>query len=338
MKLRLLIWLIAFVGALAPRAFAESISPPRPDIERFGVNDASIRQAARLLGYVSGQAAGLDKVARQHPELAYRVEALHREFTVRYSFPNLRARWFLEDALGKQDAERLVAEYIAPIEQSIGSMDRARAEVFLREVEDRVNGRVSEPEHKTMLWLAHSDAGYQEMRTWSQEFSSAGHQKAAGLNITLSVPFSWDQEEGSRPHVVSKWTSQDGTGDVVATLLVRELVGVVVYDNVAEVKDLGDWEWLIPDGFEFRDGTAVEIDRQPGLRVDSKGARRSLDTVIKLRSRTYTIFPPNRMVQLSCMLGSTPGGDAGLLEFRMREVRQTCRQIAASITFPDTYR
>ena len=130
MKLRLLIWLIAFVGALAPRAFAESISPPRPDIERFGVNDASIRQAARLLGYVSGQAAGLDKVARQHPDLAYRVEALHREFTVRYSFPNLRARWFLEDALGKQNAERLVAEYIAPIKQSIGSMDRARAEVF----------------------------------------------------------------------------------------------------------------------------------------------------------------------------------------------------------------
>jgi hypothetical protein len=77
----------------------------------------------------------------------------------------------------------------------------------------------------------------------------------------LRTPLSWEQMEGNRPHIVIKRTSQNGTGDVVVTLLVRVVPEVITYDDVREVARSGDWGWMIPEGFEFLNGAPVEIDR-----------------------------------------------------------------------------
>jgi hypothetical protein len=336
--LRFILVLSMVFGVLSSPLLADEISPPRPDLDKFVVNNASVRQVARVLGFVAGQTAALNAVARQHPHLAARVEALQREFVVSYSFPGQRARWFLDYALGEEVAAQQANRILDQVQASVGEIDATRALMFLSEVEGRLDGQVSVEELKIMLWLAHPDDGDLEMRTWWEGFNSASHPKAAGLEITLRTPLSWEQMEGNRPHIVSKWTSQNGTGDVVVTLLVRMVPEVITYDDVREVARSGDWGWMIPEGFEFLNGAPVEIDRQPGLQVDAIGERRALDAVITQRTRTYTLFPPNRLVQLGCALGAAEGGNEAFLDRRFEAMRQTCRQIAASIAFPDTYR
>ena len=89
----------------------------------------------------------------------------------------------------------------------------------------------------------------------------------------------------------------------------------------------------------------LNLEKTPWIRchaalaqVDAVGERQPVDVVIENRTRTYTVFPPDRMVHLGCMLGSVPGSDREKLERRYERLKLTCRQVALSMTFPDTYR
>ncbi len=55
------------------------------------------------------------------------------------------------------------------------------------------------------------------------KFSSKDHPKALGLTINIKRPSSWLAENGERPHVVQKFTSNKGLYVVTASLMVRTL-------------------------------------------------------------------------------------------------------------------
>ena len=57
--------------------------------------------------------------------------------------------------------------------------------------------------------VVYHDYPAQEFYVDNRNYSSKGHEKARGLDIRISVPFSWKQEEGVRPHIVQKWTKKD---------------------------------------------------------------------------------------------------------------------------------
>lgn len=330
--------LIFFISAISKPVWAEGIAPPKPDQSNFVVNEASVGQAARALGFISGQTLSLKAIAHQHPDLARAAEKLRVTFDAAYGFPELRAKWFLDHAIGKEKADSAAEDIRGQGHDAVQSVQKADALAFLEEVDARLEGRLDDTVLKAMLWLRYGDQPSLEMREWWQQFSSAGHPKAAGMDIWMRAPFSWRQEEGDRPHIVSKWTSQNGTGDMVITLLVRELPGSVTYEDVLAVEKEQNWDWLLADGFEFLGGSAIELDRQPGLQVDARGERRILDVSLMQRTRVYTLFPPDRFVQLGCMLGGKSGADEVIYGRRFEAMKEICRQVALKVTFPDTYR
>jgi hypothetical protein len=317
---------------------AKGIVPPKPDHSNFVVNEASVNQVARALGFISGQTLRLNEIAHQHPHLARAAEERRVAFDGAYGFPELRAKWFLDHAIGEEKADSATENIRRQLRDSAQDRQKADALEFLEEVDARLGGRVDEPVLKAILWLRYGAQPSIEMRDWWQQFSSVGHPKAAGMDIRMRTPFSWRHDEGDRPHIVSKWTSQNGTGDMVITLLVRDLPGRLTYEDVRVVEQLADWDWLVADGFEFLAGSAIELDRQPGLQVDSMGERRILDASLTQRTRVYTLFPPNRIVQLGCTLGSESGADEAIYGRRFEAMKELCRQVALTVVFPDTYR
>lgn len=331
----LLLW--ALLGT-ASTAWSEGFAPPKPDNRNYVVNDASINQVGRTLGFVISQTVTLNTIALEHPKLASSAEARRVAFDASFGFPELRAKWFLEYAVGKEKADNFATDIERQAREAVQNVPKANAETFLAEMDARVEGRLDETVLKGMLWLQNGTQPSIEIRYWRQKFSSANHPKAAGLDIILSAPLSWDHQEGDRPHIVGKWTSQNGTGDMVVTLLVREFPGEFSFEDVLAVEKEHDWDWLVADGFEFLGGRAIELDRQPGLQVDTIGQRRTIDMVLTQQVRLYTIFPKNRMVQLSCMLGSKQDADREFYRHRFEDVKELCRQIALSVAFANTYR
>src|SRR5690242_9302675 len=55
------------------------------------------------------------------------------------------------------------------------------------------------------------------------DFKTDGSGKSMGLKIKLSVPCSWTEERGERPHVVQKFTHNSDNAAIVETLLVTKL-------------------------------------------------------------------------------------------------------------------
>lgn len=324
-------------SCLVSHSKAQSPLLPITDNRNFVVNEDTVSQAVRVLGYLTSQTAVLDGIARSYPHLFNDAETRKRAFDVTYGFPRHKAVEFLRSAVGETNLTTLQTKLADQAKGLVPNMTESAALQFFSEMDLRLAGQIDPPVLKAMLWLKFGSKPADEMRDWSVVFSSEGHPKSLGLNMRLSTPTSWKRQEGNRPHVVSKWTSQGGSGDMVITLQVREFEGKVAFRDVQEVERLSDWGWLMPDGFQFLNGAAVKMDRQPGLQTDMIGDRRVLDQTVTSRTRIYTIFPENRYVQLGCALGSVRDADPDWQEKRFDDLKEVCRSVALTLTFPDTW-
>lgn len=331
-----------FLGAAlavpALQVQAQGITLPRADIADFDVNKNAIEQAARVAGFMLAQTAVLEEIQRQHPDLAGQSAARIAAFDAKFSFPAQRARWFLSDTMGEVATDSFFENTQTQAAESAARLTRDQAQEFLSEMDLRLEGQMDEESFKAMLWLRHGRNPVDEMRDWRQRFSSAGHPKSTGLNMTLEVPLSWRKTDGNRPHVLAKWMSQNGSGAMGITLLVREYPYPVTMEEIKDIEATNDWSAIIPDDQTVLDGKVVIIDRQPAVQIDTNGQSQTLDTELGYRSRLYMAFPEGRVVNLQCMLGHAPDEDPTIVDDRFRGLQELCRRVAISMTFPDTYR
>jgi len=324
-------------SCLVSHSKAQSLLLPVTDNRNFVVNEDTVSQAAQVLGYLTSQTAVLDGIAHSYPHLFNDAEARKRAFDATYGFPRHKAVEFLRSAMGEGNFTTLQTMPADQGEGFVSNMTESTALQFFSEMDLRLAGQIDPPVLEAILWLKFGSSPADEMRDWGVVFSSEGHAKSLGLNMKLSAPTSWKRQEGNRPHIVSKWTSQGGSGDMVITLQVREFEGKVAFREVQEVERLSDWGRLMPDGFQFLEGAAVVVDRQPGLQTDMIGDRRTLDQTVTSRTRIYTIFPENRYVQLGCALVSVGDTDQDWQEKRFDDLKEVCRSVALTLTFPDTW-
>lgn len=124
-----------------------------------------------------------------------------------------------------------------------------------------------------------------------------------GVNVSLRVPLSWKQGDDDRPYVVSKWTSQYGSGSAIISLIINEFKGPTMsHEDVLELVKADDWEWMVPNGFNLIEGRAVTVNRNPAIETYMKGESRSLDLTFQQIMKSYTIFLRGNTVQLMCIV------------------------------------
>ena len=261
--------LAVMIAFLADRGAAQ-IAPPLPDEADFAFNGAAAGKAGRVFGFVASQNLSLDMISEAIPELSQQAAALKKEFIAAYGFPEFRARWFLDQAMGPDETNKLeetLRDQLFGSGQPI-SEDDARA--FMDEMRARLVGDLDDTVLKGMLWLRYASRPASEMRDRQQKFSSAGHPKSNRLEVTMRLPYSWRQEEADRPNIVSKWTNQDGSGDMVIMMTIMDVGYPVTRDDLDTVVADDDWGWFLPEGSELIEGKVVTLDRQPGVQIDMR--------------------------------------------------------------------
>lgn len=306
------------------------------DIDRFTVNNAAVRQVSKALGYSTAQRVSLHKIAQQFPDLAGQARNLERQFEAKHGFPAIKAEQFLEASIGfaKTQAHRSEIEDLAL--QNAAGLTRTDAVTYLDLVRSRIAGDMELDVRKTMLWLQYANQPWEEMREHSQRVTTAGHPKSMGVNLELKVPLSWKVDEGDRPHIVAKWTKQNGTSETMHSVLIRDLGEAFSNEEIREFAEDGGAAYLLPDDARLISDAYIEIDRMPGMMLDYDLQRQSLDATHFTRSRSIYLYVGDRMVLLGCAI-FTQEPLSVLDSNKIATMEKTCAHIARSMVFPDQY-
>ncbi|MCE6957677.1 hypothetical protein LAZ40_01170 [Cereibacter sphaeroides] len=332
-------YLLALLLGLTPISevrpvMAEEADPVAPWVNRQSVNDT-----AGVLGFLIGQDMAISAISRQHPDLATALRARAVMFDATYGNPMERVETFLKRGVGDQlpKLQEEITAGLAPLLDR--QIPRYDAETFLREMDERIEGRlIRDNVLATMLWLKFQADPVVEMDEWAVPYSSAGHPKALGLDVRLKLPRSWKGEEGERPHIVRKWTSQNGAGldMIMLTVFATPKQAVTLADLQAEVDATGAAGFALED-HRVTDAATLRMDRQPALRVDQEGMLHSMERVMQDRFRTYLVFTETAMLQIQCMASAEQDSPAEALQARFEGLKRLCDRVAGSFVLPQQY-
>lgn len=171
-----------------------------------------------------------------------------------------------------------------------------------------------------------------------QAFSIKAHPKAKGTDFTISYPIGWKAEEGERPNVVQKFTSDDGTGletVIVMTLDMRDANGKSPSKrDIDAILNPANGRQQIPDGSKFVSAERISVEGDPALAIEF--VQKSDRAGIALMTQTWSVFfvQGTTLVQVMCMVAGSPDADEAWIGARMAQFKPLFKLMVNSIVIP----
>lgn len=320
-------------------AAQESVQSEGVDVSNYVLSELAYKQAARVYGFLYGQHRAAETLSRQYPQLAGQLSALEQQFAATYGWPEAKAKAIVA-TLGNSAISDLHKKHLSKVDEAMTRQFTVQeATTFASELKGRLDGNIDPEVLRNILWLKYASRPVAEMvdgRT--VRYNSSNHPKAKGIEFSLSAPISWRQREGDRPNTVQQWTSQNGSGDMTFSVLVKssqELRGITDKDVEDLVAQGGARDFLGPTD-ELVASEFVHIDGAPTVMIDAAMMRETAGKEIGMQTRIYSIFQDSSLLQLSCSVGR-PVAEKPIAEKRFSMVRDLCERIALSFSIANRY-
>ncbi len=142
------------------------------------------------------------------------------------------------------------------------------------------------------------------------KFSTKGHKKSKGVEFSFSYPLSWKREEGERPNIIQKWTSDGGHGMDVFLISVTKLPEVPTQAEVTEFFGESGAKEMIPDGGVFLRFSSGKIERLPLGMLHYTSSSQRLDATIKMRAVMYYFIAGDSLIMMQFMCRTSEDTDA----------------------------
>jgi hypothetical protein len=274
------------------------------------LNKPKYELASGAYGFLIAQHEGLMLIEKKFPTLQNDV---------------ITARLGLDIAFGKAEEEitRYLQEYMGPgnfkiFRDSIISLSKTSndpelitieiAKEFLKVVESRNNGSIPSPYLETLLAFNYKDSPANEyIFGYTKDFSTLGHPKAKNTDWKITVPISWKKEEGSRPNVIQKFTSDMGFGGEIVLLMVKDLEMPLTGFTKSDIEAMyteENFRQTLPENAQFVSFSKITIDNIPGGLIEMDQVYKSLDFPIKLRLKQYSFIYKNKTYVIQCSVSS----------------------------------
>jgi hypothetical protein len=134
-------------------------------------------------------------------------------------------------------------------------------------------------------------------------FSTKGHPKANGLNLTLKYPRTWVLREGNRPHMVQAFVDGRPPGVERCLLGIRDMGRVMSDSDVKEALAPTMLRSFVPAGSDILSLTPTTLDGQPAAVVTVRYTQSSAGQPITIYSQDFTTFYLRSMITLGCSIG-----------------------------------
>ncbi len=325
------ILLVAFLAYLSSSVVAAS---------ELNYNQPSIKGLARAYGFIIGQEFTLDKIKKEFPEFS--VSILLAESKFNSSFPSIKAKLKeqLVGAMGKNNFIKVDGELKRQLQATTGKrvITKDIAQQFLHQVKERAKGNIDSPTLEYMLSVKYLDFPVNEfLDGYRQKFTSKGHRKAQGLEITLQLPKSWKAKEGNRPHIVQKWVSQNGTGLEIILLDIRDNEGYIPTNREIEsFISSGEVRNTIPDGAYYINSGVFTLEMQKGYWIEMTMTQERAGIKVYLHNIMYHLFFRGKAIGLMCQSGR-PIEDKEKTEDAYKRIKPLCQKVLNSLVLLQAY-
>lgn len=271
----------------------------------FDNNQVSANGLAGVIGYLTAQKATLELIKETYPELKRDVQTAELEFEVRFpdtinKTKNIIASIFPAEtaALFQQISEKAKST----VETTI---NKDTALQFIKTVRQRAQGSIEKPEFMRFLYaVSYYEKPIQELAiTKPLRFSTKSEEKAKGVEVSLTLPMSWEERSGSTPNTVRTWKSEGGGGNALISLLIQDN-----NDNRSKLdiaRDIASKKpgVLFPSNAKVSQIIPIEMSGQAGWLYKSELTMKRLDKEILMFSKSLNLLYNGKTVQINCMRG-----------------------------------
>ncbi len=313
-----------------------------------GLSRNDLNEYARAYGYYYSRELTSAHIQKYFPSLDYAVNSYNISFERK--FPDLKHK-----LLRHLNCFNLTK---AQMIQSLKDNKEAYAQVVnnLPKTEDSASAllqnfieRLEQPNsfdrqvYSVFNDVVYSDHPEQELQlNNSCIYSTKGHPKSNGINLQITVPASWMQSEGKRPHVVQKWSRVDE--DAVVNLLItvsdpdsslnnEDFVTAATYS--VEHGSVGDFLGLDRKNIlSVNQAVLTELEQIPCLYVDFNAKAQRLRLSSYFRAG-YLVMPFH-----NCLISvqfSVHNSDAGRVNDSFGKYSALEELIFNSIVLPQVY-
>lgn len=212
-------------------------------------------RVVRTNSYILTQQYTLEEIQNQHYKLAGQANTLQRQFNDQFSTAYRNIEEYLREVMGKK------YDFLKQNIKNNISSQRIRkkdAEVYLKEVKDRLNGDIPSPILETLLTFNYEFNPENELKDgFTETFYIMTLDKSQQWALTL--PQSWKQLPGHRDGVIRDFVSDNGDGlQYLALSVVKSELNTTDSDSVEIAKFQKVIQETLPESAEIMDDYSIK--------------------------------------------------------------------------------
>lgn len=307
----------------------------------FGLNvtSSAVKGLSQAYGFLIGQDHTLQRISIKYPELIPLVDLSRARFAA--AFPDVKAlEAHLRAALGPENFDEFAKKTLETVRATLDRHPLAAdtATDFLEQVQARARGEIEPPVLEYLLTVKYASNPVREYTDgFRQRFSTDGSGKTRGIKLSLQLPRSWVAQDGERPHIVKKWTSEGGTGLEILTLDIRDAEGYDPdRDEIDRFLRSGEVKQTVPPGGVHIASGPFTVERRPGYWIEMKVTHERVGVEMYQRIVMYQVFLRGRAIGIMCQAVGSPR-DAAKIDESLKRIRPLCHQVVNSMVLHQSW-
>jgi len=310
--------------------------------EELPVKTSIAQDLGKAFGFCYGQRRTLSQIHRMFPELKAQVSLATMQWdnALKEAEEGVEARLRMVLREHWDDVRAVMIAQADPIlEEQKRNATRDTAISFLELVKHRANGAMESPAREMML-ASHPDfvasPGREFANGYTGIFSSIGHPKAHGVDLSIRYPLSWKQFETDRPDIVQKWTSDGGHGTDVFMVQVTMLPEHLTPNEMAAYFTESFAKEMFAEGGNVLSFETKILERLPLGIVHFTQTVERLDVNLEIRGALHYLIHENALISFQFMCYTSEDPDRN--EARIKKLEPLITSIVNSVVLSTRFK
>ena len=308
------------------------------NVQSFSLNQSSISGLARVYGYLTGQELSLKIIEASYPELQQDILLVKLKFQAAY--PDLKEKTAkkIVELAGEQGKSLMSNAEQQIVANAPKTIPKNQAIEFLKTVENRADGKIeNQPTRDFMLAITYFESPEQEIaEKKTQKFNTKNEPKAKGLDLNLTLPLSWTEQEGTTPNTVRSWKSEAGSGASLISLLVRDTGDTRTKAQVQRAIERKELTNMVHPSADVNKVIYSEVGNQPGWYSEAQLTQKRLEFEIFQTYKSLQVLYSGKTIEIGCSSGNIAAKkDEALKE--AKRVESLCKAVMLSLVINNLY-
>lgn len=308
------------------------------------VKKTKYERVTQTYEFVKIQDGFLSLFKKQFPQLELNILKSELAFNTTFGKSNEGMKKYLNEFIGEVEFNKYEGRLNSDMKTALENISFVEQDAvnFIGDVEKRAKGIIDTPILETLLYFQYTSNPQGEfLAGFTTKYSTKGHSKSKNTDWQIKIPKSWKAEEGERPNIIQKFTSDYGNGNESFMLLVNELDLPVGYkmtnDELNSFFSEKEMNTLMTTtNRKFISFSKMTIENNIGGMVECEQISERMGVQIKMRLVQFMFIKENKMYIL---FGSVSSSDILMdLEVEMKKYLPLFKQIVNSCVLNDQYK